>query len=192
MSRVAVAALLFARVSDATVPIDGNPTCKCTGQISTEVPRETCDYQFGSLGVTECVKVDDSYGDNNWKLYTAQYGEYCLAWPDPAWSECYNMTDRQVPEQNQVDQNSWCLNPWCYIDPCKCDAPDMVASSAFESHNLGEIFYSYAACGSQDLWTTDNTDKAIGSASCEVETSGAPPSWMPALALATTTLKVFM
>merc|ERR1712125_209789 len=80
----------------------------------------------------------------------------------------------QIPEPlTLAEAQGWCNKPWCYADPCKCDAPDLVDSSAFKSHNLGAMKYTYSACGSIDEFTATKTDNTVGGGNCEVETAGA-------------------
>merc|ERR1712083_213003 len=136
-----------------------------------KLERKDCDYAFAQT--QKCVNVDPAYGDNGWNLYPADYGSQCQEWPEPAQTACfaYNTTAGDTePTALLAPTEDWCQKKWCYIDPCKCDAPDKAASSVFAF--LGEMFYSYAACGSTDLFTAEYAADNIGSGTCEVATSG--------------------
>merc|ERR1711879_856520 len=80
--------------------------------------------------------------------------------------------DTKAPQRLLDPKEEWCTKPWCYVDNCKCDTPDVVSSSAFQSHGI-DLQYSYAACGSVDDWTATNTNKKVGEGACDVNTSGA-------------------
>merc|ERR1711920_900540 len=110
----------------------------------------------------------EGYGDISWwEDYPADYGSECRAWPEPAQSVCFNASEAQEPK---VPQKLLQPTKACYIDPCKCDAPDKAASSVFAF--LNEMYYSYAACGSTDLYTAEYAADNVGSGACEVATSG--------------------
>lgn len=173
MMKAIVIAPIVARVLAESQggPIDGQPTCKCIGELSSNLERFACNHEFAPTG--ECVKVDSNYGDIAWwKDYPANYGSQCQPWPEPAQSVCFNASEAQdpkVPQQLLQPGKAWCNDPWCYIDPCKCDAPDKAASSVFAF--LNEMYYSYAACGSTDLYTAEYAAENVGSGNCEVATS---------------------
>lgn len=174
MERVGVAcALLLACACAQNSPVDGNPLCKCIGALSSKLDTFDCDHPWAKTG--KCVNVDDTYGDINWwKHYPANYGTQCQQWPEPAQSVCFNASEAQepkVPQELLTPTKAWCTKPWCYVDPCKCEAADVAASSVFDS--LGEMYYSYSACGSMDLFTGEYAEDKVGSGNCDVKVSGA-------------------
>merc|ERR1712217_668227 len=184
---VILALLLAQLVAAQNAPIDGMPTCKCKGALDAAIPRVACNENFGGGEVTECVNVDTTYADstNDWTLYPATYGSECNVWPEPRYAVCYNfnVTDgvKSVEKRNPPAE-TWCDTAWCYVDPCKCDAPDITESGAFKS--FGVMKYSYASCGNSDSYTAANTDNVVGGGVCEVETAGAVSIWMSMSTLA--------
>merc|ERR1711879_913360 len=175
-------AQLAAGQAGGKAPIDGMPTCKCKGALDPAIPRVACDENFGGMQVTECVNVENSYGDaeHTWNLYPSDYGSECSVWPEPKYAVCYNFNVTngvKTVEKRNPPAKAWCDNEWCYVDSCKCDAPDITESSAFAS--FGVMKYSYASCGNVDDYTAENTDNVVGGGVCEVETSGAASIWMP-------------
>merc|ERR1712039_75482 len=106
-----------------------------------------------------------------WKDYPADYGSQCQPWPEPAQSVCFNASEAQdpkVPQQLLQPALSWCTDAWCYVDPCKCDAPDVAASAVFAF--VHEMYYSYATCGSmlRNVHAAEN----VGSGRCELLSGG--------------------
>jgi hypothetical protein len=101
---------------------------------------------------------------------TLHNGSGCQPWPEVSWQECFNNSEAQIPKVPQelvTPTADWCTQPWCYVDPCKCDAPDVRASSTFSSY--GVMKYSYATCGAVGTYTS--SAEKVGTEDCDV-TSG--------------------
>merc|ERR1712217_458150 len=141
------------------------------------IPKVDCDFTFATNTHNgKCVKLDDTYGNQDWRMYPADYGAQCQMHTEYSYKACTDETklvkDKTPPERLLDPKEDWCKKEWCYVDACKCDTPDVVSSSAFQSHGV-ELKYSYAACGSVDDWTSTNTNKKVGEGACDVDTSGA-------------------
>merc|ERR1712039_591194 len=115
---------------------DGHANCKCSGGIPTTVPREACSVAWAPGG--QCVMVDSTYGDLDYKKYSAEYGKICEAHMEPAWADCFTNVTSGDPEERNPPAATWCTDAWCYVDQCKCDAPDVKKSSAFAPDNSAD------------------------------------------------------
>jgi len=128
--------LALAHDSKASGVTYGNPKCPCVG--------------FDNVnGVTKVAIDRDTQAD-----YPADLGARCDAWDN----------DRHPHSCVEEDQKpgagkGWCAQQWCYVDPCNCDIPVLPKTSAYlpDSTFQGKpVYYSYATCGGEDLWTKEN------------------------------------
>lgn len=58
---------------------------------------------------------------------------------------------------------AWCKKAWCYVDPCECqlEVPPKTSSYLPKGRGNGKpIYFSYAACGAEDEYTTGNVPEA--------------------------------
>jgi len=106
-----------------------DPNCPCLGT----------NYQVDADGDGNVATL--SLGD-----YDASYGESCKAHAEPGASACQGATPA-----------AWCSSPWCYVDPCFCSGPTDIGESDYFSTPTASgkrLFYSYAACGSTDAYSS--------------------------------------
>lgn len=108
---------------------------------------------FGN-GQCQCVGFDNVEGttDIDGIHYPADFGARCEAWDDGISKGC---TGANPP--------SWCKKSWCYVDPCKCDLPDVPKISSYmpDAQYQGKtLYYSYETCGSSDEYTADHHKEA--------------------------------
>lgn len=136
----------FEATSANYVPPKGMPTCMCTGELDMAIPRVDCDEAPEISPSKKCVLADETYGDiSSWRKYPDDYGAECKMHVEPAQSACFdNNPALAVPKQLENPTAAWCTKPWCYVDPSKCDSPDMGDSSVFSSY--GTLKYSYDTC----------------------------------------------
>lgn len=71
--------------------------------------------------------------------FPAKYGEECKAWEEEADPKC----KEEYPP-------AYCFEKWCYVDK-RCKVKDVKKSLLFQEH--GELYFSYANCGSLDAYT---------------------------------------
>jgi len=108
----------------------GKPLCKCIGRAGVSGTIST-QYQNETL------------------QYPAETGSMCKAWDLQSHPECRQESDRP----------KWCDKTWCYVDPCSCSIPVPPKTSWYlpEATIQGRrIYYSYEACGSEDVYTVNN------------------------------------
>merc|ERR1712083_898540 len=138
-------------------------------------------YEFAIKAGGKCITVDPTYGQPDmWHIYPADYGAQCEVQPDQAYEACYNKStmdktsDPMVPPEELNPAADWCTEKWCYVDPCKCDAPGVTESTAFQSHDQAPS-YTYSTCEGTDTWTAEQADKKLGASKCaDVDASGVP------------------
>jgi len=108
---------------------------------------------FGT-GKCQCVGFDNVEGttDIAGTSYPGDFGARCDAWDKDLTPKCKGPN----PEP-------WCKQKWCYVDPCKCDLPDIPKVSAMlpDAKYQGKpLYYSYETCGSEDSFTKEHHKKA--------------------------------
>lgn len=84
--------------------------------------------------------------------YPADLGALCMPWDAGRNADCV----KEEPED-------WCGDLWCYVDPCNCDIDVLPKVSAYlpDAEYQGKpVYYSYATCGSEDQWTSENNDES--------------------------------
>jgi len=104
-----------------------------------------------------CVGLDNIPGSTDVTIngtemnYPADLGAHCDKWSVDRNSACKG-----------DNQPAWCAQPWCYVDPCDCDLDVLPKQSMLlpDARFKGKhIFYSYATCDGEDLFSpTGNTD----------------------------------
>jgi len=122
-----------------------------------------------------CIGIEGLQGEvfvslhNTSFKYPAEVGSKCAAWD--------NVNDAK--DCSGDSKAPWCAQKWCYVDPCKCDSAQM-KSPPHPSHMLANsasrampLYYSYATCESEDVYTsTENTHacpKAKTEEACDEE-----------------------
>ena len=59
---------------------------------------------------------------------------------------------------------AWCKKAWCYVDPCECQLEVPPKTSTYLPKGRGNgkpIYFSYAACGAEDEYTTGNVEACV-------------------------------
>uniref|UniRef100_A0A7S1W1J0 Uncharacterized protein n=1 Tax=Alexandrium catenella TaxID=2925 RepID=A0A7S1W1J0_ALECA len=105
----------------------GDSGCKCLG--------------FANLTGTITVAIKERKYE-----YPAGFGSHCSAWDD----------DRH-PSCKGDDADAWCKDSWCYVDPCSCDldvTPKKLTYAPGATYQGKPLFYSYAACGAKDSFSS--------------------------------------
>jgi len=112
--------------------------------------KDVEDSVWGDEGCM-CVGLDGQPGSNQVTIkgktynYSGNLGSRCSAWDDDEHPSC---TASNPPK--------WCKAKWCYVDPCECSLPvspktsDYMPGAKYQGHRL---YYSYAACKSEDSYT---------------------------------------
>jgi hypothetical protein len=140
-------------------------TCDARGNQQKEYP---CEFA-GPPSVTlwdstdkSCVEahpdMNANFDTHPWS-YPANYGDSCAVHPEPGSYDCTKTAETSARlEFNQpvgahnpaTDSAEWCTQVWCYVDPCECNAGDMVPSLWFPPTKTGRpLFFSYAVCGAE-------------------------------------------
>jgi len=81
--------------------------------------------------------------------YPAETGSLCKAWDLHFHPAC----------QKESGRPKWCDEAWCYVDPCSCTIPIPPKTSWYlpgATIQGRHIYYSYEACGSEDVYTIEN------------------------------------
>lgn len=88
--------------------------------------------------------------------YPTEFGSSCQTWDASRHPDCETGTDSNFTSDGESP--AWCSQPWCFVDPCKCNIPDMpqvstcLPGSTYQDH---PVYYSYSTCGGKDEWTGD-------------------------------------
>lgn len=109
----------------SAVGLDG---CRCVGFA-------------GSPGMTKAHNGDKTVE------YPAEVGGLCKAWDSGHNPECVG--------ESQPD---WCEKKWCIVDPCSCTgvvAPKVSGYFGSGTFQNKPIFFSYATCGGEDLYSVE-------------------------------------
>lgn len=90
--------------------------------------------------------------------YPADVGASCQAWDQKVgtYPGCESGSDKDLTKDGEIE--GWCKQPWCYVDPCKCDIPESPVVSSYlptETYQGHPVYYSYATCGGDDLFTAE-------------------------------------
>jgi len=137
---LALRAVSLSRQSSVSGAHYGSKKCPCVG--------------FDNVDGKTTVTIDkDTSAD-----YPADLGARCEAWDNKRHPHSCTAED-----QDPGKGKGWCAQQWCYVDPCNCDIPVLPKTSAYlpDSTYQGKpVYYSYATCGGEDLWTKDNHKKA--------------------------------
>mmetsp|Transcript_57674 Transcript_57674/g.137197 ORF Transcript_57674/g.137197 Transcript_57674/m.137197 type:complete len:481 (-) Transcript_57674:115-1557(-) len=146
-------------------PVDA---AECALKMSNGQPRVDC-TQVSYEKEFKCVMAKAT-GGSTLHLYPPTYGEGCGVHLEPGSPDCFGDDGNPLPDGQRAD---WCTKPWSYVNPCTCNANDMVRSTRFEL----ELYYSYSVCGAEDTYTANPTDATISaSVGCP---SPAPPPVSP-------------
>jgi len=158
-------------VSEANCPANFSIPQLCPTKMGNEAASFDCSSPWAPMGHSEwgvmgkCVSANVS---GKQPMYPANYGVGCGIHPEPGYSACADENGILKPRAEQAD---WCNKPWAYVNPCDCTISDMARSNTFYPML---IFYSYAACGASDEFTTvQQKTEDIADARCP---SPAPPS----------------
>lgn len=177
--------------------VDAKPTtCTCTGNKQTEVDCDPKNVTLWDSDGRKCVVAtpdkDANWTSHSWH-YPADYLDYC---PPPTWATA-NLSAAKY--QNWIEPGShactkvtgvthefvlnssgyndlynsagWCTKASCYVDPCKCNASDIAASSWFKTATGGKLYYSYEMCGATNDFVKDLCAGQKTKAECEEEKS---------------------
>lgn len=120
--------------------------------------------EVGSAGC-RCVGFDDVAGDVDVRIqventeslikYPAEVGGSCKAWDKNRHPLCKS-GDKSLP---------FCEQRWCYVDPCSCklSEPPKVTMYLPDATFTGKsLYYSYATCRGEDLFTeVYNTEACV-------------------------------
>lgn len=130
--------------------------CPCIGE-PQGVVFQACTEPWAKHNT--CIAAQKSTYNGGEATLPPDYAMGCHIHPEPFSSDC---TDQQTGEVLE-NPSQWCIEKWCYVDPCLCDAEDLVVSeSAYSLDATGNpirIAYSYSNCDGQDFW---NPDGAVG------------------------------
>jgi len=151
--------------ADCNTSFTATSDAACLTKFSNGAARVNCGSGNMDLAVNgKCVRA--TVGDTVYD-YPATYGEGCGVHLEPGWAAC--QTDPPA---------SWCLDPWSYVNPCSCDADDLVPATYFPD-GTAALYYSYSVCGATDSYTAQAGLNAteLQSAGCP---SPAPPAVSPA------------
>ena len=105
-----------------------------------------------------CIGYDGVPGSTNVTIngeempYPADAGASCSAWDA-----------KNHPDCKGEKAAAWCKKAWCYVDPCECqlEVPPKTSSYLPKGRGNGKpIYFSYAACGAEDEYTTGNVPEA--------------------------------
>jgi len=97
----------------------------------------------------ETTVVFEEDGQQTAVAYPADLGARCEAWDNGRHADCKEGATPGFGE-------SWCAQTWCYVDPCNCKIPVLPKMSTYSPDALYRgkpIFFSYATCGGEDMWT---------------------------------------
>jgi hypothetical protein len=97
----------------------------------------------------ETTVVFEEEGQQTAVAYPADLGARCEAWDNGRHADCKEGATPGFGE-------SWCAQTWCYVDPCNCKIPVLPKMSTYSPDALYRgkpIFFSYATCGGEDMWT---------------------------------------
>jgi len=110
-----------------------------------------------------CIGFDSVDGDTLVTLSNTTQ----VAFPADLGARCEAWDNKHHPDCKEDDEPDWCRQKWCYVDSCNCDLPVMPKMASYVPDALFQgkpVFFSYATCGSKDLWS-DAVPK-VGTAGC--------------------------
>eukprot|EP00405_Crypthecodinium_cohnii_P016958 CAMPEP_0206445608 /NCGR_PEP_ID=MMETSP0324_2-20121206/15623_1 /ASSEMBLY_ACC=CAM_ASM_000836 /TAXON_ID=2866 /ORGANISM="Crypthecodinium cohnii, Strain Seligo" /LENGTH=507 /DNA_ID=CAMNT_0053913883 /DNA_START=282 /DNA_END=1804 /DNA_ORIENTATION=+ len=93
--------------------------------------------------------------------YPADLGARCEAWDNGRHPLC---KEGQTPGFS----NGWCSQQWCFVDPCNCQLPVLPKMSGYipDARYRGKpLFYSYATCGGEDMYS--KVQPELGKMGCQ-------------------------
>jgi len=120
----------------------GDSKCPCIG--------------WDNIAGDTLLELQDDDGKKVDVMYPADLGARCEKWDDERHTLC--KSDSKKP---------WCKQSWCYVDPCKCDIdvlPQMTLYQPETTFRNLPLFYSYATCGGEDMFTKKHPP--LGSHKC--------------------------
>jgi len=142
---------------------------KSRAHSSVAVARRHYHQSEALFGDTECpcIGFDNIDGETTVVLendeqisYPADLGARCEKWDDGVHPGC---KEGETPGLG----NGWCGQQWCFVDSCNCNIPVMPKVSEYvpDARYRGRpIFFSYATCGGEDMWTKELPQ--VGTAGC--------------------------
>ena len=101
--------------------------------------------------------------DNGKKyLYPSDYGtKMCQAWDLEREPFCADATGTKRP-----DAKPWCKERWCYVNKTECRLKDVVQGGGFLQGSPDDLYYSYSACGSANLFQAGDQNQRLGMHLC--------------------------
>ena len=119
---------LAPRAGDASLAT-GSANCPCINPWRADVDAGTCRNHTSAAGESVCVH--DEYGAGR-----------CAAWDAEAGSAACEPTSKD-----------WWCQEWCYVNASACLRPRDPSAYNFDPATVdGELFYSYATCGTLDRY----------------------------------------
>jgi len=165
------ASLFVAGVAAAAAAhVDPGPLAlRSRAHSSVALARHRFDRGQALFGDTQCpcIGFDNIDGETTVVLengdeiaYPADLGARCEKWDDGVHPGC---KEGETPGLG----NGWCGQAWCFVDSCNCNIPVMAKTAEYvpDARYRGRpIFFSYATCGGEDMWTKELPK--VGTAGC--------------------------
>jgi len=128
---------------------------KCLGkEVLGQCSQKLHGFTWG-MGNCRCIGIDDREG-----AFQVQIGkDKKMDYPSELGGTCQAWDDQRHPDCLKPDSPKWCRQKWCYVDPCSCalSVPPKTSSYVPDGKYKGRpIYYSYATCGSVDVWTSEH------------------------------------
>ena len=87
-----------------------------------------------------------------------------VPYPADAGASCSAWDAKNHPDCKGKKAAAWCKKAWCYVDPCECQLEVPPKTSTYLPKGRGNgkpIYFSYAACGAEDEYTTGNEEACV-------------------------------
>lgn len=146
---------------------------KCLGLDAAAACKSIPDFHSAGNASCPCVGIHGKTG-----RLTASILGHNVTYPGDLGGSCEGWDLGRYPgacdganSANGSDPSGWCSQRWCYVDPCDCEIDTEPMPSTYfpaATHSGTRLHYSYATCGSVDMWTAD-----FGNACVKQATEGA-------------------
>mmetsp|Transcript_24285 Transcript_24285/g.60632 ORF Transcript_24285/g.60632 Transcript_24285/m.60632 type:complete len:378 (-) Transcript_24285:97-1230(-) len=146
------------------------------GCVGSSLSGQTCDLKHTTdtkvwgLETCKCINIANKPGRINTTLenmtYPLSVGSKCQAWDEHDHPDCIGSGEKP----------DWCSQKWCYVDPCQCSSATPVVATllADSSYHGYTVYYSYAACGGTDSFTSTENSAACVNQQTEEACSASP------------------
>lgn len=147
----------------ATGQVEGSDKCawsggRCAGaEVLGTCKKKLHGFEVG-MASCRCIGIDNQPGTTMVKI-----GNSSMAYPADTGAACRSWDQNRHPDCLASEPPSWCTQAWCYVDPCSCglNTPPVLSAYLPEAKFQGKpIYYSYATCGSVDMWTKEHHEAA--------------------------------